>query len=271
MSDIAVLLPVYKGDLAKYFEQALLSVIHQSYSPIDIILLQDGPIDSDMAAIIRKHSTSIKKTIAFNENHGLAWVLNRGLEYCFDAGYEYIARMDADDISEPDRFQKQFDFLLNHPDIDVVGGAVREIDENGVSSGKTIYYPNDHDGCFNFFKKRDPLAHPAVLFRKNFFLKAGLYDETYRKNQDTQLWFKGFLNNCRFSNIPDVILDLRLTSDFYHNRRAGWQRALTIYKQRNLINKQLHYGMSGKLYALVMLLITISPAVIRRNAYRLLR
>ena len=76
-------------------------------------------------------------------------------------------------ISLPDRIEKQICFLNEHPEIDVVGGAINEIDEEGCESGKTIVYPATPTECKKFFAKRNPLAHPAVLFRKSFFDKIG--------------------------------------------------------------------------------------------------
>ena len=89
----------------------------------------------------------------------------------------------------PHRFGKQISFLELHPEIDVVGGAINEIDENGNDRGKVIVYPSGPQECYDFFAKRNPHAHPAVLFRKTFFEKAGCkYRPEYRQNQDTMLW-----------------------------------------------------------------------------------
>lgn len=271
MSRIAVLLPVYFNDNPYYFRESLRSLISQSYLHLDIILLIDGDIDQELKSIIDEHRADFSKILKFKENHGLAYVLNRGLEYCFELEYEYIGRMDADDISLNQRFQKQISFLKENPEIDVVGGAITEIDENGKSRGKLVHYPSTHQECFQFFRKRDPLAHPAVLFRKSFFEKAGFYNENYRKNQDTQLWFKGFVNQCKFANINDVILKLRMTQDFFNSRRSGKKRASMIYHDRKKINKQLQYGYLSNVYAMAVYLITIAPPSIRRKVYRMFR
>lgn len=131
--------------------------------------------------------------------------------------------MDADDISLPDRIEKQICFLNEHPEIDVVGGAINEIDEEGCESGKTIVYPATPTECKKFFAKRNPLAHPAVLFRKSFFDKIGhCYRPEYRKNQDTMLWYDGLMHGVNIANLPNVVLKFRMTEALFKKRRNGW-------------------------------------------------
>ncbi len=271
MSRIAVILPVYSGDQLIHFRQSLESLIGQSYQETDIVLLIDGPVGDDLTRYIQSRSSVISKIMEFDKNHGLPYVLNRGLEYSLENDYEFIARMDADDISDQFRMEKQINFLCQNPETDIVGGAIEEIDENGNPRNKTITYPLTHKDCFRFFKKRDPVAHPAVMFRKSFFMKAGFYNELYRINQDTQLWFNGFMNDCRFANIADVVIRFRFSEQFFKKRRGGIRRAQKILKERIHINRELDYGLSANLYAYSMFLMTISPVSLRKLAYRMLR
>lgn len=270
-NSIAVLLPVYAGDNAQYFQIAMQSILEQSYKHIDLIVLADGPLNTELEQVIQRVQAYRITVIRNEENKGLAHVLNRGLEYCSEKKYAFIGRMDADDISIKERFRMQLEFLSAHPEIDVVGGAIEEIDSQGNTRKKVINYPETHHECFQFFAKRDPLAHPAVLFRSSFFDKAGFYDESFRKNQDTQLWFQGFKNQCQFANIAEVVLQLRMNEDFFKSRRGGYQRALKILNQRSKINRELGYGFKAKLFAMGMFLLTISPSGVRKIAYTYLR
>lgn len=261
------LLPVYFKDKPEYFEKALNSLLNQE---TDILVLCDGPLTELQNTIIQKYTSKIQVHY-FPYNRGLAAVLNDGIRYSLDNHYEFIARMDADDIALPDRLEKQISFLLQHPEVDIVGGAIEEIDENDQPRGKIVKYPLNHADCFHFFTKRDPLAHPAVIFRKRFFEKAGLYNVAYLKNQDTILWFEGFKKGCIFANIPDVVLKFRITDDFFKNRRSGIKRAWKMLKDRFYINKTLQYGLKSYFYAFAMFLITISPSIIKKLVYKLLR
>lgn len=202
---VAVIIPVYKNDTPQYVRPAIDSIIKQTYS-CRIYIGVDGPIGNSLNSCLEAYENNKNVSIVrFAENRGLACVLNDLLQICFDNGYEYIARMDADDISLPDRIEKQICFLNEHPEIDVVGGAINEIDEEGCESGKTIVYPATPTECKKFFAKRNPLAHPAVLFRKSFFDKIGhCYRPEYRKNQDTMLWYDGLMHGVNIANLPNV-------------------------------------------------------------------
>ena len=127
---VAVIIPVYKNDTPQYVRPAIDSIIKQTYS-CRIYIGVDGPIGNSLNSCLEAYENNKNVSIVrFAENRGLACVLNDLLQICFDNGYEYIARMDADDISLPDRIEKQICFLNEHPEIDVVGGAINEIGDS---------------------------------------------------------------------------------------------------------------------------------------------
>ena len=200
-------------------------------------------------------------------------MLNDLLDICFKEGYEYIARMDADDISVTDRLEKQMAYLKAHPEIDIVGGAINEIDEDGMNRGKTIIYPAGPKECREFFSKRNPHAHPAVLFRKSFFdkLQGKKYRPEYRQNQDTMLWYDGMMAGTQHANIPDVVLNFRMTDAMFKKRRNGWAFAKKQLTDRLQINKDLKYGRKADLFGYAMFLLLISPPFVKKVAYRVFR
>lgn len=271
---IAVILPVYKKDKVEYLSKSMESILYQTYKNIHLYIGVDGPVGDDL----REYLHSLKKQNAvsvvwFEENRGLACVLNDLLDICFKEGYEYIARMDADDISELSRFEKQIAFMDEHQEIDVVGGTIKEIDEEGKYRNKTIIYPAGPEECRAFFSKRNPHAHPAVLFRKSFFdkLNGRKYRPEYRQNQDTMLWYDGMIAGTQHANIPDVVLQFRMTDTMFKKRRNGWDFAKKQFKDRLMINKGLGYGWKADVYGFAMFCMLVSPVWIKKIAYKVFR
>lgn len=170
---VAVIIPVYKNDTPQYVRPAIDSIIKQTYS-CRIYIGVDGPIGNSLNSCLEAYENNKNVSIVrFAENRGLACVLNDLLQICFDNGYEYIARMDADDISLPDRIEKQICFLNEHPEIDVVGGLSTKSTKK-VANRENNRLSSDSHRMQEIFAKRNPLAHPAVLFRKSFLIKSDI-------------------------------------------------------------------------------------------------
>lgn len=267
---IAVILPVYKNDKPQYLSLAIESILYQTYRNIHLYIGVDGPVGDELHKNLElMESQTHVRVVWFPENRGLACVLNDLLDICFNEGYVYIARMDADDLSLPDRLEKQIKFLISNPDVDVVGGAVKRIDGDGCPIGDIKIFPLDHQACVKRFEKRNPLSHPAVMFRKSFFDKIkGAYRNEYRTNQDTVLWFDGLMHGIRMANLPDVILKFRVTNEMLGNRRGGWKRAKKQLDTRLMINKGLGYGGKSYIYAYLVFIYMVSPLFIKRVAYK---
>lgn len=267
---IAVILPIYKKDKVNYLTLAINSILNQTYHNFKLYLGIDGPLEEELNTFLEQYEKHDQiAIIRFQENRGLPCVLNDLIRLAIQEGFNYFARMDADDISNPTRFEKQIYFLQENPDVDVVGGAIEEINSKGETRNKIIKYPTNSDKCRAYFSTRNPLAHPAVLFKKSYFDKAGFYNESYRQNQDTILWYEGFKKGCIFANLTDVVLRFRMTEDLFRKRRNGLQYAIRTYNDRKRINKELGYGFKANLFALMMFIITIAPTWFRKLAYRI--
>ena len=269
---VIVLLPVYRKDSPACLRLAVDSMLAQTYEPIHILIGVDGPIDGELAQCVQKYASNPHITmLPFPENRGLAVTLNDMIRWAQKQEYPYFARMDADDISLSDRIEKQMAFLLAHPEIDVVGGATNEIDENGNDRNKVNHYPLTPEECFRYFAKRDPLAHPAVLIKQSFFDKSGcLYRPEFRKNQDTMLWFDGLKKGVQIANLDDVVLNFRVNNDFFTTRRNGYAFAKGLLEQRKVINRELQYGWKANVYAYALFLLRIAPVWVKRIAYKIL-
>ena len=270
MQELIVIESVYKNDQPDYLEMSLDSIFTQTYKDFKLLLYIDGPIPEGLMNVIRSYNDERLEVIGSPINKGLANALNSMLCRCKD--YTYIARMDADDIAMPDRLEKQIAYLDAHPEVDMVGGAINEIDENGNDRGKITHYPCDPNACRAFFAKRNPVAHPTVMFRRSFFEKAGWeYPTDYVRNEDTRLWHEGYKHGCVIANIPDVMLNFRMTDSMFKQRRNGLDFAKSQLKLRKLIAKDLGYGFMAYFYAYAMYFLMISPSWILKFAYKILR
>lgn len=269
---IAVIMSLYKNDVVDYVKLSVESILNQTYKDMDFYIQYDGPIREDVDAYLSELKDDRIKIQRRAENKGLAQSLNDLLSIVVTQKYKYIARMDADDISVLDRFYSQITYLESHPDIDMVGGAINEIDEKGNDRGKIVSYPCLPEDCRAFFAKRNPVAHPSVMFRRSFFDKTcWKYPIDFERNEDTRLWHEGYKNGAVIANIPDVVLNFRITENMFKNRRNGKKFAKSQLKLRKIIKSELGYGFSATVYAYAMYYLMISPNWILKLAYKILR
>ena len=273
MSDtkMIVLMSVYKNDNPEHLKLSIDSILNQTYQDFLLLVGIDGAVSEGLAEVLHGYEADARvKVFWFKENRGLTVVLNNLLEEGKKMQPSYIARMDADDISKTDRFEKQVKYLEEHHDLDVIGGAIEEMEYDGKLNGKVINYPLTHDECFRFFATRNPLAHPAVMFRASFFDKVTSYNASYKKNQDTELWYRAFKAGCKFGNLEDVVLTFRVSKDMY-KRRGGTKFAKEVLKLRNEINRGLGYGIKATLFGYAYYVMAISPGWVKKFAYKVFR
>jgi len=246
---LAVIMSLYKCDVLEYVKLATESILNQSYSDFDFYIQYDGYVQKD----VDDYLSSIKdERIHINrrdENKGLAFSLNELLEIVMPLGYEYIARMDADDISMLERFEKQIAYMNAHLETECLGTWAIEINADGSE-----YYrkqmPGTHEGCMKQFMIRDCMIHPTVMFRRSYIEKAGLYSLDTYFGEDTMMWAQGFAAGCKFANVSEYLFKFRLNDDFF-NRRRGWKHAKGILTLRWEVNKMLHYPAKAYFYAIM--------------------
>lgn len=271
---LTVIISLYYKEKGDYFNKAMESIWdNQTLKPNRIILVLDGELTDDLYSLVSFWKNKLGEVlylIDLKVNKGLAYALNCALEASLNNS-KYIARMDTDDISHNQRFAKQIDFLSQNPEVDVVGTWIDEIDENDHIIKNVVKYPLEHFSAYSFFRKRDPLAHPTVMFRSSFFAKAGVYDDSIKLAEDTLLWYSGFLNDCIFANINYTGLSFRRSPDFY-KRRANFVKSFKLLKIRIFsINRKLGYDWRADFYAIFYFLFSFSPAFFRKIVYNFFR
>ena len=185
----SVLMSVYRNDNPKDFQSAFKSISDlQTLKPSEIVLVVDGPIGERLNMAIEDFEKNCPclKVLRLKENVGLGKALSLGLA---EVSYELVARMDADDLSVPDRFKKQIVYMQNHPDCDLLGGQITEfIEEPWNKVGKRIV-PCEDVEIAAWMKKRCPFNHMTVMFRKSSVLRAGNYLD-WHYNEDYYLWIR---------------------------------------------------------------------------------
>lgn len=233
---------VYRNDKPEFVSRAVESVTtEQTLKPNEVVLVVDGPVPDGLANLIKRYENavgSIFKVIWLSENKGLGNALRIGVEA---TSHEVIARMDSDDVSAPDRFEKQMAYMEQHPDCDVVGGQISEfIGEEDNIVGKRIV-PCKSTEVMNYLKRRCPLNHVSVMMRKESVLKVGNYLD-WHFNEDYYLWIRMAEAGCRFANLPDILVNVRVGKDMYA-RRGGWKYFRSEEKlQRYMLDKQMISG-----------------------------
>jgi GT2 family glycosyltransferase len=268
--DCCVILSVYKGSKLKYVKEALESIYNQTLKP-DIFIKIDGEIKNDLKEFLfnEKEKGNIKYLDYRKKNLGIAPSYNELIQEVLNRGYKYIVRMDSDDIMMSYRIEHQYNFMQSNPNIDVVGGYIEEFG-NDFKYNKIVKYPLSHQEMFKFFSKRVPIANVTSFFRRTFFEKAGLYPTDSPTNEDTLLWMKGFENGCKFANIPEVLVKVRVSKDFFY-RRTGIKKAFSDFKDRIKVIKTLNYGTVSYFYAIGMFIVNILPPSLKKLVYKILR
>ena len=262
----SVLLSVYKKESPSFLSQCFDSILQQTVLADEVVLVKDGPLPDELENVINKYQEkmSILKIVNLTENQGLGAALNIGMKYC---SFDLIARMDTDDIARVDRFERQLDFFLNNPEIDVVGSWVSEF-ENEISCIKSIRkLPEMHEDIVRFAKLRNPINHPVVMFKKEAVINAGGYHHL-PFFEDYYLWVRMLAIGAKFHNIQDSLLYFRFSPDMF-GRRGGWKYA--VY-ELNFLGKLRRMGFISKFEYIRNLLmrfgVRIVPNNIRTNIYK---
>ncbi len=201
---VSVVMAVCNGE--EYVGEALDSILGQSFQDFECIVINDGSVDNT-AGILQENARLDQRLFVFHqENQGLIAALNRG---CRLARGKYIARMDADDVSAPDRFAMQVDFLDRHSMVAALGGAIKLINAKSELIGEHHYPLDDRQIKEALGENNCSLAHPTVMMRKCAFDTTGGYRRSFLHAEDYDLWLR-MAERFEFANLPDVLLYYRI-------------------------------------------------------------
>ncbi len=199
---VSVVMSVYNGDL--YLREAIESILNQTYTNFEFIIINDGSIDKS-SEIIKEYSDPRIKLIE-HENQGLARSLNKGIRM---SNGEYIARMDSDDISFPTRLDKQVHFLLDNPDYVVVGSKAIIIEKGGAE----IFYHESYTAWEDIKTRliKNPIFHSSAMFRKEIAKKVGYYNEDIKNRFEDVILWNQLSKYGKICNLNEYLIKYRLT------------------------------------------------------------
>lgn len=261
---LAVIMSVYEGDTPEFFERALLSIRRQDWnsSPIHVYLCIDGKISPGISAIVEQHREYIYRILKNDVRSGLAASLNKLLESLEDECF--VFRMDSDDLSHPYRFRRQIDAMLSNPSIDILGGAINEVDPHGRVVN-TVRYPRGQRDIFRVLPRRNPLAHPTVCFRRSSIDRFKHYPIT-RINQDWALWYRCVAMGMVLENVDDILVDMTISSAFF--KRRGFSRAFEEFKI-SIKGTWITHGLTWRLvFPFLRALFRLVPSRFSQRVYR---
>ncbi|MEL6216005.1 MAG: glycosyltransferase, partial [Pseudomonadota bacterium] len=195
---------VYVGDDAELFERALRSVLDQTYAdgPIRIYLCVDGPVPDAIESVLAHHRDQLRCVVRNEIGQGLAKSLNRLIGQLADEAF--VFRMDSDDYAVPERFALQATHLRAHPEIDILGGGIAEVEKSGDVI-REVRYPAEAARIRTLIAARNPVAHPTVCFRRAAISVFEAYPET-AINQDWALWFEVLQLGLSISNLDRILV-----------------------------------------------------------------
>ena len=266
MQEFSVLMSVYHKERADYLCAALESVFSQTVLPDEVVLVEDGRLTPELDAVVENFRKQYRqlKVVSLPRNVGLGRALNEGLKHC---SFELVARMDTDDIAKPFRFERQLAEFRRQPDLDVCSAWMEEFSRlpEEVDAVKTL--PEGNEALYEYGKRRNPVNHPVVMFRKQAVVHNGGYRH-YPLFEDYYLWVRMMMSNCRFYTIPEALQAFRASREMFL-RRGAFGYALVEVRLQFLFYgmRYITFGQMLKNIA-IRFIARVMPASFRARLYR---
>jgi glycosyltransferase involved in cell wall biosynthesis len=208
---ISVLIPVYNTK-SEYLKECFDSVLNQTWSAFEIVVINNESTNYDTIEVLNdlfvRQLPNVKMATVKRQQgkKNLSIALNAGLQLC---EFEYIARLDSDDVMLPDRLEKQIHYMITNPNVDVLGGQAQNMFGDKHITSHPLRIPQDYYKRSTHF-----LNHPSVMFKKSSILKIGGYKESPDHiPEDFVLWAKALKNGCTIHNLPDIVINYRNRED----------------------------------------------------------
>ena len=264
----SVLMSVYKNDSPEFLKLALESIYEkQTRKPDEIVVVFDGPLTEELLKVLNEFYIGKEEVVFYypqEVNRGLGEALRIGSEKCTG---DYILRMDSDDISDPQRFEKQIAYIEAHPEVDVLGTDIAEFQITEQEENKRIRAcPSKHEEIVKMSKKRNPINHVTACIKKSALEKSGGY-KTLVFVEDYYLWLNMIVIGCKFANINESLVYVRIGNGF-ESRRASKE---IIKSRKVIVNFMLEHKMvttyEAKINMICVWCVINSPIKIKKFMY----
>lgn len=240
---ISVVMPVYNGE--KFLKQSIESILNQTYNDFEFIIINDGSTDNSLEIIKRYVAIDERIILISQENKGIVEALNKGIDI---SSGKYIARMDCDDISLPNRFKVQLDFMRENTNVDILGTYISAIGQSEDEMRRVEKWFNVSVTDKNKLERSlvsTVLCHPSIIMTSEFS-KKNKYDSKYPQIEDYELFLRAISKGYKLCNIQEVLFKYRVHEDSKSHIERNQQ--INIIKQRisskikNLYNKKMKNG-----------------------------
>lgn len=267
LTNYSVLMSVYYKDNPTWLQEAIESMLNQTIKTDDFIIVEDGKLTDELEDVVNFYEekyNDIVTVLRLKENRGLGPALALGIQKCKN---ELIARMDSDDISVPDRCEKQLNKYREKPELDIVGSSIAEFIDNTNNVQAYRILPETDEEIKKFARRRNPFGHPSVMLKKSKILEAGNY-RSYYLVEDYDMWVRMIQHGAKSYNFQEILVFMRISDDFY-KRRGGLKYLKSILKFKK---EQLHNGFYSKKDFIVSscahIIMCLMPNKIRDLLYR---
>lgn len=271
MLKFSVLMTVYKTENPAFLDRAIKSIWDdQELKPNQIVIIKDGPVKESLNKVLENWKNKLIDIIeihSLKENVGLGNALKFGINYC---KYEFIARMDTDDISLPKRFKDQIDFLSTNEDVDIIGSFAFECEGNEHNITGIRKVPISNLEIYRVSKFRNPFNHPSIIYRKKKVVEAG-GPKKFTDFDDYYLWIRMFNKKAFCANLNYPLIIMRAGSS-QALRRGGVSYVANETKFFYFLYKISHISMVLFIVNIIIRVpIRLLPHKLRHRLYQLLR
>ena len=258
----SVLMSLYIKEKPEYLKACLDSILAQTVSPDEIVIVKDGPLTAELEEVLTEYveaSPKLYTLVPLETNRGLGLALAEGMLHCKN---ELVARMDTDDISRSDRMEQQLAEFAKDPDLDVCGSHIVEFEDDIQNIVAQRRVPLEDTAIKQYQKRRDGLNHVTVMFKKSTVLRAGNYQSCLLM-EDTLLWANMFNAGAKAMNIDDSLVYVRIGQDMFE-RRGGFAYFKKYLQGRKKVRETGYIGFWDYYYTLaVQLVVALIPNKLR--------